>query len=152
MISHLSANISILLSGFDIAIRKHICSDKALTRACKAICVDEPMVYWVVISALEVIEPRFGVVIVATVTQWVDRCKIRGQSEDGSISCTLRQLQYRPLIVRKFYYAYIILVQHPLIFLQVQLSNMIRNAVFFVCTPNNDWPFACRIQNQSTGA
>ena len=123
-----------------------------MPRAFIAIRIDEPMVYRVVVTALQIIEPCFGNVIVATVTQWVDRCKIRGQSEDGSISCTLRQLQYRPLIVRKFYYAYIILVQHPLIFLQVQLSNMIRNAVFFVCTPNNDWPFACRIQNQSTGA
>ncbi|MGN0081276.1 MAG: hypothetical protein ACI377_03785, partial [Bacteroides fragilis] len=66
-----------------------------------------------VISALEKIPAGFIVIDIATAVQKDECCKIRGQSGDGSISCTLRQLQYRPLIVRKFYYV-CIFVQHPL--------------------------------------
>ena len=40
------------------------------------------MVYRVVVTALEVIEPRLSVVVVPAVAQRGDRCKTRGQSGD----------------------------------------------------------------------
>ena len=57
-----------------IAICKHVTPSKALSRTGVAVGVDEPMCYRVVISALEVIEPCLGVVVVPTVAQRVDFC------------------------------------------------------------------------------
>ena len=55
-----------------IAICKHIIANNSLACAGVAVGVDEPMCYRVVISALEVIEPSLGVVVVASVAQRVD--------------------------------------------------------------------------------
>ena len=51
-------------------ICEHIETEDSLPRAFIAIRVDEPMVYRVVISALEVIEPRLSVVVVAARQKW----------------------------------------------------------------------------------
>lgn len=46
---------------------KHVAANEALTGGGETIRVDEPMVYRVVISALEVIEPRLGVVVIVVI-------------------------------------------------------------------------------------
>ena len=94
-------------------IREHIRPSESLAGAGVVVGVDEAVVCRVIIARLQIIEAGFGIVVIATAVRRVERCKIRGQSGDRSISCTLRQLQYRPLIVRKFDYV-CIFVQHPL--------------------------------------
>ena len=56
-----------MCNRFIITISKHICANAALAGACIAVRADEPMVCRVVISALEVIEPRLGVVVIVVI-------------------------------------------------------------------------------------
>lgn len=48
------------------SIRKHIVPEEALTGGGEGVSVDEALYNWVIITALEVIELRFCIVIVAT--------------------------------------------------------------------------------------
>ena len=54
-----------MCNRFIITISKHICANAALAGAGVAVRIDEPMVHRVVVTALEVIEPRLGVVVIA---------------------------------------------------------------------------------------
>ena len=54
-----------------------------MVRASKRICIDETTDAGIVISALQVIEPGFSVVVVATVTDWVALADLR-QAAFGS--------------------------------------------------------------------
>ena len=56
------------------AICKHIAAEDALAGGDIDICVEEAADYWVIISTLQVIEPRIGIIIVATVADGVGLC------------------------------------------------------------------------------
>ena len=58
-----------------VAVREHIRSNKALASACVAIRIDEPSDCRVVVSALEIIEAGFVIVIVAAIAKGVEICK-----------------------------------------------------------------------------
>ena len=55
-----------------VAIREHIATDEALTGGDEAIRVDKPADLRIVIPALQIIESRLFVVVVAAVTNGVD--------------------------------------------------------------------------------
>ena len=59
---------------FVSTIRKHIHPNKALSGRGQAVGVDEAVGYGVIISALEIIEAGFGVVVVAPVAEGIDLC------------------------------------------------------------------------------
>ena len=65
-----------------VAIRKHIGPNKSLPCAGIAIRIDESSVYWVIVSALQVIESGFAIVIVSAIPQWVDLSQSTGAGEN----------------------------------------------------------------------
>ena len=64
-----------------IAIRKHIEPGEALSRATVGIRIQETLNYGVVISALQIVEPSFGIAVVAPVAQRVDVGQAAGLGE-----------------------------------------------------------------------
>ena len=70
------ADFSILIRPHDriiLAICEHIGAEEAVgVGGGEGVGVNEPAVRKVVVPALEVIETRFAVVVIATVAQWVD--------------------------------------------------------------------------------
>ena len=56
------------------AIREHITPQDALAGACKRICVDEPSDLGIIVPALQVIQPRLGIVVVPPIPNGVDAC------------------------------------------------------------------------------
>ena len=61
-----------------VAVSEHIESGKAISCAGIAVRIDESANLGVIITALEIVEAGFGVVVIASVSQWVDFCKIAG--------------------------------------------------------------------------
>ena len=61
-----------------LTIRKHIVPEQACSGAAVGVRIDEPLHNRVVISALQVIEPGFGVVVVAAVAEGVQICVVAG--------------------------------------------------------------------------
>ena len=63
------------------AIREHIKPGEALSRATVGIRIQETLNYGVVISALQIVEPGFGIAVVAPVAQRIDVCDGAGLGE-----------------------------------------------------------------------
>ena len=64
------------------AISKHIIAKEILPRACEAIGVNEAADCRVIIAALEVVEARIGIAVIAAVAEEVDVCQGAGGGED----------------------------------------------------------------------
>ena len=56
-----------MCNRFIITISKHICANAALAGAGIAVRIDKPMVYRVVVAALEIIPACFGVVVIVVI-------------------------------------------------------------------------------------
>ena len=67
------------------AVRKHIVPQEALAGAGVAVSVEESAEGGVVISGLQVIEARFGVVVVTAVAQGVDGCQAAGGGQGAAV-------------------------------------------------------------------
>ena len=65
-----------------VAIRKHIGPNKSLPCAGIAIRIDESSVYWVIVSALQVIESGFAIVIVSAISERIDLGQSTGAGEN----------------------------------------------------------------------
>ena len=63
------------------AVRKHIEPGEALAGAAVGVGVEEALDDWVVISALQIVEPGFGIAVVAPVAQRIDVCDGAGLGE-----------------------------------------------------------------------
>ena len=68
-----------------VAVCKHIKSGKAVTGAYIAVRIDEPANLGVIVTALEIIEACFGIVIVAAVAERVDLSHAAGCRDDFSV-------------------------------------------------------------------
>ena len=68
-----------------VAVCKHIKSGKALPGAGVAIRVDKSADFGVVVAGLEIIETRFGVVIVTTITERVNLCEVTCCGNDFAV-------------------------------------------------------------------
>ena len=66
-------------------VRKHIVPQEALAGAGVAVSVEESAEGGVVVSGLQVIEARFGVVVVAAVAQGVDGCQAAGGGQGAAV-------------------------------------------------------------------
>ena len=71
--------------GIIVAISEHIKSGKSLACACIAIRVDKPANFGVIITALEIIETRFSVVVVTAVAQRINFSHAAGCRNDLAI-------------------------------------------------------------------
>ena len=76
-----------------VAVSEHIESGKAVTCAGIAICIDESVNFRVIITALEIVESGFGVVIVATIAQKESYAFVK-PSLHHSKSPSLRRMLY----------------------------------------------------------
>ena len=65
-----------------VTIREHVVTQEALSRGGEGIGADKPADGGVIIAALEVVEARFGIVIVASIPERIDRCEVAGLGED----------------------------------------------------------------------
>ena len=65
-----SAGISIA-QGIPIAVRKHVISGKSLSRGSIAVRIDKPSPGGVIVPAVQVVQPRFGVVDIPAITQGI---------------------------------------------------------------------------------
>ena len=60
---------------------KHVVPEEVMARGCETIRIQEPLNYGVVISALQIVEPSFGIAVVAPVAQRVDVGQAAGLGE-----------------------------------------------------------------------
>ena len=65
-----------------VTIREHVVPQEALPRRGKGVGAHKPADGGVIIAALEVIESRFGIVVIAAVAEGIDRCEVAGLGED----------------------------------------------------------------------
>ena len=57
------------INGVIPAVGKHIAAGNTLSCGNKSVCTDKPPELWVIISAVEIVQPGFGVVIVPPVAE-----------------------------------------------------------------------------------
>ena len=65
------------------AISKHIIPDRALSRRHVFVRIDKPAVFGIIVSALEVVQPRFGIIDIPAVVEGVELAQRVGHGAGG---------------------------------------------------------------------